>query len=190
MLLLIGNHDVQYIVPKQICSGFRPESKIDLEQIFAENADLFKIAHEETGESGAKWLWTHAGVTSGWYDQLIKAMNSPRNRFKMVFEDFFKEERSVSEILSLAWDMKMESLFNVDSYSGGLCQWAGPVWVRPGLFTYWPLDGYNQVVGHTPQAELWIVDDDPDNIPYNGFKIHFVDFMGHIEAEPFIAEIK
>jgi hypothetical protein len=195
VVLLIGNHDVQYIVPKQICSGFRPEIAIDLEQIYSENDRLFKLAHQEIGAAGDKWLWTHAGVTSGWFEHLERVLKDPKNRFRMFIDEFYKwaeeenEPRTIAEILNFAWDMKFASLFNVDSYSGGTSEWAGPVWVRPPLFTYWPLKGYNQVVGHTPQRKLWIVDDDPDKIPFDGFKIYFVDFMANIEVEPFVIDI-
>ena len=180
---------MQYIVPKQICSGFRPESKIDLQEIFEKNIDLFKMAHEETGADGSKWLWTHAGVTSGWFDGLMKVMKNHKHRFAHILAEFFEKERTVSEILNQAWEMRFESLYNVDSYSGGMSEWAGPLWVRPELFTFWPLQGYNQIVGHTQQAELWVVDNDPDNIPYDGFKIYFIDFLSHFEAEPFIVDI-
>ena len=34
MVLLLGNHDIQYFVKDQRCSGHRPELQYDLEQLF------------------------------------------------------------------------------------------------------------------------------------------------------------
>ena len=56
VILLWGNHDVQYFIPNQICSGYRPEAKYDLEDIFRENRDLFQMAYHN-----GDYLWTHAG---------------------------------------------------------------------------------------------------------------------------------
>ena len=190
VVLLLGNHDIQYIVPNEICSGFRPEMKFDLEQLFNENIELFKIAHEEVGEDGSKWLWTHAGVTSGWYEKdLLRVFQYDRFRHKAVSDEFFKEERSVSEIINFSFMLRLGTLWNVDSHSGGLCMWAGPVWVRPYILNYWPLEGYNQIMGHTPQADVWIVDEDEEGEVYNGFKHYYIDILGSLDAEPLILTI-
>lgn len=190
VVLLLGNHDIQYIVPNEICSGFRPEMKFDLEQLFNENIELFKIAHEEVGEDGSKWLWTHAGVTSGWYEKdLLRVFQYDRFRHKAVSDEFFKEERSVSEIINFSFMLRLGTLWNVDSHSGGLCMWAGPVWVRPYILNYWPLEGYNQIMGHTPQADVWIVDEDEEGEVYNGFKHYYIDILESLNAEPLILTI-
>lgn len=190
VVLLLGNHDIQYIVPNEICSGFRPEMKFDLEQLFKENIDLFKIAHEEVGEDGSKWLWTHAGVTSGWYEKdLLRDFESDRFRYKAISDEFLGEERSVSEIINFAFMLRLGTLWNVDSHSGGLCMWAGPVWVRPYILNYWPLEGYNQIMGHTPQADVWIVDEDDEGEVYDGFKHYYIDILGSLDAEPLILTI-
>jgi hypothetical protein len=190
VVLLLGNHDIQYMVPNEICSGYRGEMKFDLEQLFKENIDLFKIAHEEVGEDGSKWLWTHAGVTSGWYEKdLLRAFESDRFKYKAISDEFLKEERSVSEIINFAFMLRMATLWNVDAHSGGLCMWAGPVWVRPYILNYWPLEGYNQIMGHTPQADVWIVDEDEEGEVYNGFKHYYIDILGSLNAEPLILTI-
>jgi hypothetical protein len=178
VVLLIGNHDVQYMVPNQICSGYRPEMRYDLEFLFTKNMDLFKMAHEEESESGEKWLWTHAGVTSGWYDKvLVKNMMNPKFRHHEIVNEFNPSSKKVSEVINFAWEMRMNSLYNVDSYSGGIDSWAGPLWVRPQIFNYWPLTGYNQVVGHTPQGDIWTVDSDPDGNSFDNFKHYFIDCL-------------
>lgn len=154
VVLLIGNHDVQYIVPDQICSGYRPEMKIDFEQIFRENDELFQLAYFVESEDGTRTLWTHAGVTEGWLNCLRKIVDSPKFRYKDHFIGW--ESMRVDELINLAWQFRLHVLFNVDSYSGGMSQWAGPVWVRPTILLWEALKGYNQVVGHTPQREITV----------------------------------
>ena len=190
VVLLLGNHDIQYIVPNEICSGFRGEMQFDLAKLFKENIDLFKVAHLEKGQDGSKWLWSHAGVTSGWYEKdLLRDMTNERYRFYSITSEFLNEkEREVDEVINKAFELNMTTLWNVDSHSGGYCVWAGPVWVRPYIMNYWPLEGYNQIMGHTPQGGVWIVDEDDDKKPYEGFKHHYID-VPYLDQEPLILEI-
>jgi hypothetical protein len=182
VVLLLGNHDVQYIVHNQGCSGYRPEMRHDLYQIFSENSSFFKLAHEETGTNGEKWLWTHAGVTSGWYNKVfIKDMYSSRFRFKDVVAEH--TDKSVSGMINLGWEMRFSDIFNVDIDSGGMSSWAGPLWVRPNIMNYWPLEGYNQVMGHTQFRDIQVVSEDPDGNPYDGFKHYYVDCPEKIGLE-------
>jgi hypothetical protein len=190
VVLLTGNHDVQYIVPKQICSGYRPEMITDLNELFRLNNRLFMFAYEYHNEKGDKWLWTHAGVSSGWYDDFQKLIKSEKYRFKEVWAQFLEEERTVADILNFAWDMKMISLFDVDSDSGGIMPWGSPIWVRPRMLNYWPMKGYNQIVGHTPQHSVSEVDQDLDGTKFENFKHYFVDVLGRWEfTEPLTLEI-
>ncbi len=190
VVLLLGNHDIQYIVPNEICSGFRGEMQFDLKQIFSENIDLFKVAHLEKGQDGSKWLWSHAGVTSGWYEKdLLRDMNSEKYRHYNITKEFFEErEREVDEVINKAFELRMRTLWNVDSHSGGYCVWAGPVWVRPYIMNYWPMKGYNQIMGHTPQGAVWEVDEDEDGEKYEGFKHYYVD-VPWMDQEPLILDI-
>ena len=176
VVLLLGNHDIQYIVPNEICSGFRGEMQYDLKEIFENNIHLFKIAHLEKGADGSKWLWSHAGVTSGWYEkELLRTLKNERMRFKELLSEFFQEEREVDEVINKAHDLQVKSLWNVDSHSGGMDLWAGPVWVRPYIMNHWPLEGYNQIMGHTHQAAVWEVSEDDDGKKYEGFKHFYID---------------
>ena len=42
----------------------------------------------------------------------------------------------------------------MDAHSGGYSLWAGPFWVRPTILNDHPLEGVNQIVGHTPQKMI------------------------------------
>ncbi len=163
--LLIGNHDVQYFVEDEICSGYRGEMWHDLNQIYNDREVGFKLAHFETGEDGQGWLWTHAGVTSKWLAELRKEVYNPNHRFYDILKDL-----DLCDLLNTALEMRLEVLFNVDAHSGGFDLWAGPVWVRPAVFNDFPLEGINQIVGHTPQRGLKVV-------WCNGVNHHFIDCL-------------
>jgi len=180
VVLLLGNHDVQYIVPNEICSGFRSEMQFDLKRVLSANLNLFKMAHFEQGANG-KWIWSHAGVTSEWFKELKRDMLHRNFRFLSVSEEFFQEEREVDEVINKAWEMRMDALWNVDHYSGGIDLWAGPIWVRPGVLESWKIEGYNQVVGHTKQKALHKVD-------FQDYSLHYID-VPYLDIDPLVLEI-
>ena len=185
VVLLLGNHDVSYIVPDQWCSGYRSEMRHDFFEIFNKNIDLFSIAYEIESDKGEKYLWTHAGVTSGWLEKFNKALANPSNKsLKSIIEDHDPMNRKISENLNFAWELRMKVLFNVDMYSGGIEEWAGPIWVRPIMLNQHPLTGYNQIVGHTPQATIYDHDIDEKTIHY------FIDCLEHGDGESLILDIE
>jgi hypothetical protein len=115
-------------------------------------------------------------------------MNNERYRHHNITKEFLEVDREVDEVINKAFELRMGDLWNVDSHSGGYSVWAGPIWVRPYILNYWPLKGYNQLMGHTPQAEVWVVEEDEDGEKYENFKHYYVD-VPHLDAEPMIIEI-
>jgi len=147
--LLIGNHDIQYFIENEICSGYRTEMKADLCDIYNDKKAGFKLAHYEVGDDGQQWLWTHAGVTNGWLKELRREVYNPNHRFYDIVKDL-----DFCDLLNTVFEMRLGVVFNVDAHSGGIDLWAGPLWVRPSVFNDYPLEGINQVVGHTPQRGI------------------------------------
>lgn len=182
VVLLLGNHDVQYIKSNECCSGYRPEMRADLNEIFVNNKDLFKIAYLDvfdTGKKIFKTLWTHAGVTGKWFESFMKDVNSTKFRFN----DYFigSEKWKIDKVLNVAWELQVDNLFDVDADSGGFNLWAGPLWVRPRILNDFYLEGYDQVVGHTPQGAvyeycpLFGVESNPDKLD----TLTYVDALEH-----------
>ena len=190
VVLLIGNHDVQYMLPNLICSGYRGEMRIDLGMLFNDNLSLFKMAHEEIGEDGSKWIWTHAGVTEGWYNEvLLHRLKNPNHRFAKAIVEHDLDNQSIASNLNFAWEMKSDLLFTVDAYSGGISKWAGPIWVRPAMLNYHRIDGLNQVVGHTPQRFIKVVNQDDEGRMFIGCNHYFIDCLEHGDEKAFKLEI-
>lgn len=163
VVLLLGNHDVQYIVVNQICSGHRSQMRPDLSIIFGEELHLFTMAYQLEAE-GKTYLWTHAGVTSGWLRELEKDLNNPRHRFYDIVRD--RNPETIADKINLAWEMRLGVLYNVDHHSGGWQTWAGPLWVRPHVLNERYLENVTQIVGHTAQAEIWSNEVDENTTHY------------------------
>ena len=156
VVLLLGNHDIQYIVPNRICSGHRPEIGFDLKEIFEQNKDLFKMAHQEIID-GKKWLWTHGGVSIGWYRQASAFLVKPENaKLHEINAKFAAGE--VDEMINHLWNLNADVLYQVDAESGGWCRWAGPLWLRTRIMKEFTLPGYNQVVGHTHKKQFTTIE--------------------------------
>lgn len=155
VVLLLGNHDIQYIVQNECCSGYRGEMRADLNRIFTENQKLFRIAFLDefvTKSHTIKTLWTHAGVTQGWWKEFMRDVNSVRFRHNEFFMG--SENWKIDKVINLAWELRVTNLYNVDARSGGMDLWAGPLWVRPTILKEFCLEGYDQIVGHTPHASV------------------------------------
>ena len=73
VILLLGNHDVDYMLANSPasfshrCTGFRPEMFWDLKDLFRRNMRFFDVAFQIDN-----YIWTHAGVHAGWYQFRIE----------------------------------------------------------------------------------------------------------------------
>jgi hypothetical protein len=158
IVLLIGNHDIQYIVPDQYCSGYRPEMKHDFGSLYNENASLFQMAYYQevpvhADRKNRKILWTHAGVTNGWLNVLnTNCFMNENHRHYEILKDFANSR--IDHKLNLAWEIRLNVLFLIDSFSGGTSQWASPLWCRPNVLKREALSGFDQIVGHTPKRTI------------------------------------
>ena len=77
VILLLGNHDIQYLFfPNYSCSGFRNSMLYSLEITFKENIKLFQIAFQEQN-----YLFTHAGISNKW----LKKHNETIQYYKKTF---------------------------------------------------------------------------------------------------------
>jgi predicted MPP superfamily phosphohydrolase len=167
VVLIWGNHDVHYYIPGQTCSGYRPEAKYDLEDIYRTNKDLFQLAFQIKDH-----LWTHAGLTK----PILKALKK---------YEYTKELKTEAEILNECFLREAPEIFHVDRESGGWNLYAGPLWVRPARLLE---DSVNlhQIVGHTPQSGLYNIK------TKRGFNIWVIDYLEYGDDNnivPFILEV-
>jgi hypothetical protein len=138
VILLTGNHDLQYIhgYNGHGCTGYRPEAFIDLHELFSLNIDLFQPIYRIN-----EYIFTHAGITSVWFNKL-KRSASQRD---LTIADFIAEQYYLNNRL----------LFNVGAIRGGYNQTGGIFWADETELKQYALQGYHQIVGHTPVKEVY-----------------------------------
>lgn len=168
VILLWGNHDVQYFIPNQICSGYRPEARWDLQILFESNRDLFQMAYQD-----GDYLWTHAGLLKPVLSDILK--HNPE----------LKELGSEGAILNEAFKMELPQIFQVDGASGGWSMYGGPLWVRPKQLQEEGVD-LHQIVGHTPVSDL---KNHKNKRDYNIWITDYLEYSLGEDLDPFILEI-
>jgi 3',5'-cyclic AMP phosphodiesterase CpdA len=156
-VLLIGNHDAQYIhFPHYRCSGFRAWAQPALSDLFAKYYTLFEVAYQQ----GA-YLFTHAGITNKWLTRLLAETN---NETLVVSPDYNLAEL-LNEIHQRAlWFQNL--LFEVGPKRGGHNLFSGPIWADRSETKIDYLAGFHQVVGHTPIDDFTTIGNELGSITY------------------------
>ena len=134
VVLLWGNHEMHYYLGRSFkCTGFRSEAYFDLNEIFVKNSDLFQTAFQLDTKDGDKYLFSHAGVEQGWYDEHIKEHFT----YDMAFT------------LNMLFEQNYKPIFDVGRGRGGFKRVGGVLWADYHELYQSPIKGYNQIVGHT-----------------------------------------
>ncbi len=156
VVLLLGNHDIHYKFLNEGYdgwSGFRPSMAAMLNFLFKENEDLFQIAFQIDN-----YLWTHAGVTNGWYEYNKKEIIDVQERFDTVnLADTFNHMLKLKE---------NRLLHQISIFRSGYYQYGGITWADRKETSNDYLLGYHQIVGHTPINMITKFGDDKGSIRY------------------------
>ncbi|MGV3561356.1 metallophosphoesterase [Larkinella arboricola] len=158
VVLLIGNHDAQYLhFPHYRCSGFRPSQQPALTHLFTVNQSLFQIAHQE-----GVYLFTHAGVSSLWLSHL------PKSGLSLNLDLDPQDLSQLAPVMNRMHQDRMlrTALFDVSYLRGGSDEAGGPVWADKRETSTDYLPGLHQVVGHTPVPEFVTIGDENGSITY------------------------
>ena len=103
------------------------------------------------------YLFTHAGVTKTW----VETYNIDINNLEKEMNDLFMTNIYAYGFQDYPGHVRFSQSL-CDPYGNDVFQ--SPCWVRPGSLLLDKIDGYTQVVGHTPQKEInfkdgvWFVD--------------------------------
>lgn len=152
VILLWGNHDVEYFLdkpwlPKKTAiSGFRPEMHYDLYEIFDNNKHLFQLAYQIDNH-----IFVHGGIHFGWYHHV----------FTKAKKDKGWDELTVADQINEAFNHRIDCIFDVDHYRGGYKKVGGPLWCSKQLLDNKPLKNIHQYVGHnvTDDFEKHVIND-------------------------------
>jgi len=141
VILLLGNHDLQYMFSyvKYGCSGYRPEMYPGLQQVFNDNKNLFDPSYS-IEKDDQTYLWTHAGIHQGWYDQYFYP------KFIYLQQD---KDLSLTQLIRIAFNREEYSLFQVGRLRGGYEDVGGIFWADKRLTSQKPMKNLHQIVGHT-----------------------------------------
>lgn len=141
VVLLIGNHDAHYIhYPYFPCPGFRPSAQFELTSLFSDHRHRFQLAYQVDNI-----LFSHAGLTNTW---LRRAKGDP------IFNRYSYPNLTLAETLNMVeWKSRAAILYAPCHYRTGENSDGGPVWADAQATIKDGLDGYHQVVGHTPMDE-------------------------------------
>ena len=124
--LLVGNHDMHYIIEDFMdCSRRNTDMLDQLHELYNSNLDLFNLIHIEDD-----WIFSHAGVYKGWMDKY----------------EFTLENLNLKTFLGSHWPALEDLSWYRGGYNSvGSCVWAD---LRESVKNEL-LPGYKQVVGHT-----------------------------------------
>ncbi len=152
VVLLIGNHDAQYLhYPDYGCSGFRFNAQPALTALFTEHKSQFQIAYQQ-----GQHLFTHAGVSNGWYEHVRASVEQ------------MDAEVPLADRLNAMHQCEKTAhfLFEVGRVRGGSHPHGGPIWADRTETLHGHLTGYQQVVGHSPVSYITTVGDAISSITY------------------------
>ena len=140
VVLLTGNHDFHYLADvDEVYSGFQQEFKEEFRSQleYALENNLLQMCFRSDN-----YLFTHAGITKTW----LKNAGFEEGQLPDVFiNNLFTANRKAFIFTPGR---------NFSSTGNDITQ--PPIWVRPESLAKDAIEGYTQVVGHTPQRSLQI----------------------------------
>jgi len=145
VVFILGNHDISY-KNGIYCSGYKAEMLHDYQELFRTKINgesVFQAAFQHKD-----WLWTHAGVTLGFYTDIVSPLGSGKKGGR--FSSFYKKCKNLAEILNFMYESGNEDIFRVGYSRGGWSKVPGPFWADKSDLSHKPMFEINQIVGHTP----------------------------------------
>ncbi len=157
VVLLLGNHDVQYMhFPRYQCSGFRPSMQPQLTTLFNKNRGLFQMAYQRGDH-----IFTHAGITNSWHNEFL---------LLPILKTLQTENDTISDLINKVENTTHRYLLYATSiyrggYSNGSFLWADYKETSVDM-----LNDYHQVVGHTQVPDI-------HTISYSNKSVTFIDVL-------------
>ena len=146
VILLFGNHDFHYL--KEITetySGFQFYYKLEIQHILHKAIDerLLQICFVD-----GNYLFSHAGLSKTWCAANHLNTNCSKEEFELQTNELF-------------YNLPRRFMFTIgrNRSTTGDDITQSPIWIRPASLALDKIDNYIQVVGHTMQHRLRIVND-------------------------------
>lgn len=146
--LLLGNHDIHYLVPNINCSRKDVLHEDELHKIYADNLNLFNLVAKYTIAS-KNFVMSHAGILKGWFAKHYPNIdtNSPEAIVTAINSSYTDETSFVRYII--------EALMDVPHVRGGNSHAGSIVWADESEHNHddSPMRNIYQVFGHTQRLE-------------------------------------
>lgn len=149
VILLWGNHDVQYIsdyYSKQ-CTGMRFDYALTLNEIFTKHKKQFQFAFQIEN-----YLWTHAGINEWWYRKFNDVL---------IELDIDNNPDLLADNINTIYNSSKFSLLNtIGGVRGGVSDECGDIlWSDELENLLYPVKiSLHQIVGHTATYHLHRID--------------------------------
>lgn len=141
IVLLLGNHDIHYLYyPRFRCSGFNALLQPLLSSIFRQHRIYWQVAYQCD-----QILFSHAGLSNAYFYWL-------NEQLPMHLQ--LKYNLAADQLNRIAAEGKYKLLFTAGPARGGSDPHGGPLWADLSETMTNPLDGYRQIVGHTPTPNI------------------------------------
>lgn len=128
VVVLIGNHDANYILPDLL--KWQPEHGEEIENLILQNLKLIDFAYLENN-----WLFSHAGFSEVWMQNQLACNEISEDLIKFLNNQFHN---------GVFTNLRFTGL---SGYGDEITQ--NPLWIRPDSLMKSAVCGVNQIVGHT-----------------------------------------
>lgn len=145
--LLLGNHDIHYLSLDLDCSRKDMRNILEIERIYEENMEFFKIATCLKTDKGDV-LFSHAGVLPGWLD--LRMPDVRKDDCLSICNALNQAAKDREFLLQMAKDASFQR--------GGRIKFGSPLWVdatehNPDDTLVRLFGNVYQIFGHTQQEE-------------------------------------
>lgn len=143
VILLLGNHDFQYLYEGYYCSGYDDHMFFSYHSLLKENHKLFDIACECNG-----FLVTHAGVLEPWLEKAVKLVDT---KYEFLLNSKEKKVSDLVDFLNSAHQLDERVFFMVSTARGGLRPIgnSSPLWADFKKEIEYYLKDVKQIFGHS-----------------------------------------
>ena len=144
-ILLLGNHDIHYLSNEVNSSRKSITHYKEINQLFIQNFNLFKLAYTTKTNIDKNILITHAGVIKQWLQYRMPDINS---------EDTNEIETALNKLtdsVEQLTDFDNNGLFDVSASRGGYDLYPSPLWadITDHYYNEQQLPNIFQIFGHT-----------------------------------------
>jgi len=137
VILLLGNHELHYILKQVQYSGYQPTHQLTYRQLLEENITLFTCLYQYNN-----YIFSHAGLSKSYYTYIEEEIKNYSNKFTMTDLEVLSNLHIIQPSLL---DIKPRNC-------GGYSNFGSILWERYNIIDdFYTLPNQNtiHVVGHT-----------------------------------------